>query len=409
MANIVITTHWLDGDVLPFIRIGRLLKLRGHDVTLITHCYFKHLAQLNGLQFEAWDTQEEYNLLLEFMTGGLPSSPESEKLKAFKKQFESISVRIKEYEKVLKHCQNEQTVIVAKSRSSIAAFMVAEKLQLPLATVFMNPMEPVSMLLYSELYGEKDVVEMNQLRENVGLSGISTWLQWHSSGKMAIGLWPEWFTNIEESDWPCKITNIGFPLEIQTNEDTYEIPDNIKQILSSKTPPIIITGGTTKMVNPKFYPMSSQACGLIDRPTILLGRYPELVPDNLPTNVVWCSYLPLQYILPKCAAIIHHGGIGTSAEALKSGIPQLILPFFGDGLYNGKQLKKIGVADCLPVIKWTPEIIKDSIQKLLLDGSKKQCLQYAKEIKQGDSISAACNMIESIIDNHNYIFKLNTL
>ncbi|MFZ2537577.1 MAG: glycosyltransferase [Oscillospiraceae bacterium] len=406
MANIIITTHWLDGDVLPFMRIGRALKHRGHHVTIITHCYFEKTAQLFGLNFEPWDTQEEYNLLIEFMNGGIPSSPESDKLKAFKQQFESIPVRLKEYEKVLKHCQKEHTVIVAKCRSSIGAFLVAEKRQLPLVTIFMNPMEPVSMSTYNELYGSNDIEQMNELRSKVGLEPISSWIQWHSAGMMSLGLWPEWFANQEDFNWPNHILCVGFPVEDQPQFSSYEIPDDIAQLLNGKTPPIIISGGTTKMLNPKFYPASAKACGLMNIPTILLTRYAELVPEILPSNVKWCEYLPLDEILPKCQAIIHHGGIGTSSGSLKCGIPQLVLPFFGDGLFNGRQLKKLGIAECLPVIRWTPEYIKMSLEKLTQVQYKQTCREYQQKMEKTNAIDLACNHIEDIVDNRDYIYHI---
>jgi len=67
MANIVITTHWTDGDVLPFIKIGSELRKRGHRVTLITHCYYKNMAKSQGLDFEAWDSPEQHRQMLEDM------------------------------------------------------------------------------------------------------------------------------------------------------------------------------------------------------------------------------------------------------------------------------------------------------------------------------------------------------
>lgn len=406
MANIIITTHWLDGDVLPFIRIGYALKRRGHTVTIITHCYFEKVARSFGLNFEPWDTQEEYEILIKFMDGGIPSLPDSDKLKAFRNQFESISVRLKEYKKVFKHCQKEHTIIVAKCRSSIGAFMAAEKLQLPLATVFMNPTEPVSMSTYNELYGSNDVEEMNELRKLVGLTPIASWIQWHSAGKMSLGLWPEWFVEQEDFHWPNRILCVGFPTEQQPQASSNKIPDEIEQLLNGDTPPIIISGGTTKMLHPKFYSVTAAACKMMNTPTILLTRYAELVPEKLPSNVKWCEYLPLNEILSKCKTIIHHGGIGTSSEALKCGIPQLILPYFGDGLFNGKQLKKLGVAECLPVIRWTPEYIKYNLEKLSQDQYKTACMQYQRKIENTNAIDTICNHIEHIVDNQDYVYRI---
>ena len=67
MGNVIVVTHWLDGDVVPYIRIAKELKRRGHNVKLITHCYFENMAKMAGLEFQAWDTPEEYAELVDLM------------------------------------------------------------------------------------------------------------------------------------------------------------------------------------------------------------------------------------------------------------------------------------------------------------------------------------------------------
>ena len=231
IGNIVLITHWLDGDVIPFIRIGKELKKRGHEVTLITHCYFESMAKKAGLQFEAWDTKEEYEALVEDMsiTQKRDSNNEGvlllmDRYSEFHQKYEGKEIRLREYEKVKKYCQKENTVILCKNRSSIAAYMVAEELHLPLASVMMNPTEVISILSYEKLFEQKDVPELNDIRKSIGLKPIQTWLQWESSPKMTIALWPKWYDdNLEE--WPSKIDMVGFPLENGKEAFNRQIPE----------------------------------------------------------------------------------------------------------------------------------------------------------------------------------------
>ena len=60
MANILFLTHWTDGDVLPFFKIGRLLKTYGHEITIFTHCVFEDTAKKYGFHFVPIDSQAEY-------------------------------------------------------------------------------------------------------------------------------------------------------------------------------------------------------------------------------------------------------------------------------------------------------------------------------------------------------------
>ena len=60
MANVILVTHWTGGDVYPFIRLGKLLRIEGHDVTILTHCVYEEKAKAAGLRFLPVDTMEEY-------------------------------------------------------------------------------------------------------------------------------------------------------------------------------------------------------------------------------------------------------------------------------------------------------------------------------------------------------------
>src|SRR6185436_13395214 len=89
-------------------------------------------------------------------------------------------------------------------------------------------------------------------------------------------------------------------------------------------------------------------CALLGRRGILLTRHREQVPDNLPREVIHIDYAPFSQLLPRCAALVHHGGIGTSAQALASGVPQLVTPFTHDQPDNAARLKRLGGAEVLP-------------------------------------------------------------
>ena len=62
--NILFTSLGTGGDVLPLLHIGKRLKARGHNVTLLSHCYYRNVALQDGLDFAELDTPEEYAGLL---------------------------------------------------------------------------------------------------------------------------------------------------------------------------------------------------------------------------------------------------------------------------------------------------------------------------------------------------------
>ena len=409
MGNVVIVTHWLDGDVIPFIRIGKELKRRGHPVTLITHCYFEEMAKKAGLRFRSWDTPEEYAELVDEMQGNKTDSSKeksySYEASSFRQKYESIETRLKEY-RIINECCDSGTVILCKNRSSVAAYMVAEKNHLPLATVMMNPTEIPSMLLYEQLEGDHDLPRLNELRKDVELDAVDSWLQWESSAKMTLALWPEWYDGAGEG-WPAKIETVGFPFEKGKEAFAREIPADFSDWLSDHPKPIVITGGTTKCINEKFYESSIAACGLYGRPTVVLSRYREFLPSHMPENVIWYEYLPLDSILPETGLLIHHGGMGTLSGALAAGVPQMVLPCYVDRPYNASLLKKLGVGDYLYPANWEPRKIAEKLRELQDASVREICSQYMTRMRTNNGITVAADHVEMLMRDRSYVYSVN--
>ena len=414
MGNVVLVTHWLDGDVIPFVRVGKELKERGHHVTLITHCHFEKMAREAGIAFEPLDTPKEYQELVDSMNGDMVERESEldevakEKKKEFDRKHESFEVRMKEYNKILKCCDAKDTVVLCKNRSSIAAYMVAEKLHLPLAQVMMNPTEILSSLAYDKLYPTKEVPLCNRLRQEVGLPPITTWLQWESSSKMTLAFWPEWYEKPNEN-WPRPVEAVGFPIEEGKEHVKREIPEEVKKWLAENEKPLLISGGTTKLINPLFYPLSLESCEILQRPTIVLTKYPELLPDKLPKNAIWCDFLPLDEIMPYLGAIIHHGGMGTLSGALRAGVPQMILPCYVDRPYNAALIKELGVGDFLHAIKWDAPSIAKATESLLNSSVREKCKNYSQKMRENRGISNTADKVEEMMNSTTYIYELQTL
>lgn len=411
MGNVVIVTHWLDGDVIPFVRIGKELKKRGHNVTLITHCYFEDMAKKAGIGFRAWDTPEEYALLVEEMkqnkAGDSKANNYSYESSKFRQRYESIDVRLKEFGIISECCKKPDTVILCKNRSSISAYLVAEKYKLPLAVVMMNPTEVSSMLLYEQLEGKNDLQRLNELRKDVDLGAVNSWLQWESSAKMTLALWPKWYDSPDE-EWPSEIEAVGFPFEDGKEAYKREIPDDFTEWLKHNPNPVVITGGTTKCINEKFYENSIKACGISGYPTVVLSRFAEFIPKQLPKNVKWFEYLPLDLIMPYIRVLIHHGGMGTLTGALAAGVPQLILPCYVDRPYNATLIKKLGAGDFLYPANWQPEKIAAMIDELQDVKVRENCRQYVLKMQKNSGITIVADRVEQMMKDTRFVYSINS-
>lgn len=376
---------------------------RGHNVTLLTHCCYEKLAHDAGLGFRAWETPEQYSEFIENLNAEIDSIRSLDAIDAFRHKYESNEIRLSEYEKIVSCCDSQDTVIVAKNRSSLSAFLAAEKLALPIACVFMNPLEIHSMITFHNLFSDKLKREANELRRELKLPPVTSWMDWQSSTNMNIALWPEWFSPVGEG-WRKPIIPVGFPIPDPYKADQVPVTPDMQHILNDQEKPILISGGTGKMIKPEFYPVSVEACRLSGKKAILLTRYEEMVPKNMHSSIQWVKHIPnLSSVMHTMGAVIHHGGIGTLSGAAMAGTPQLILGHYVDRPLNGARAKELGIAEYLPPALWEPEIISQSISKITSYSFTEGCKKFARNINKAENpIKRVCTMLEEIVDHHQY-------
>jgi UDP:flavonoid glycosyltransferase YjiC (YdhE family) len=96
--------------------------------------------------------------------------------------------------------------------------------------------------------------------------------------------------------------------------------------------------------------------------------------------VLYADYVPLELLLDRCSAIVHHGGRGTAAQALLSGTPQLLYPRLDEQRENARQLKRLGVCEVLQVEGLSGEKLADDLRKLTSDsGILAKCRDIARK------------------------------
>src|SRR5262249_61568345 len=126
-------------------------------------------------------------------------------------------------------------------------------------------------------------------------------------------------------------------------------------------PPMMFTLGTSHGNDPgDFYERSFQTAEMLGRRAVFLGLDGALgenahaVRRSLPPTMIGAGYVPHSLIFPYAEAVVHHGGVGTTAQALRAGKPQLITPFAGDQPDNAMRMCRLGVARQLAPNAYTP-------------------------------------------------------
>ena len=351
-----------DGDVYRFLALGLELRKRGYRVTLATHEHFAPHAHAGGLDFKPIVSATETERLLDQRDFWHPLKS------ALIVARWGARLIPRQYE-ILKELSAPEGTFLVAGPGVIAARVVQEHAKVPLVSLILQPWiipslhaPPVIMGgltlphwmprpiggLYFQLIHQIGArlmgAEFRRLRASLGLKPIRRMFRWWFSPELVIGLFPEWF-GPPQPDWPPQICLAGFPLS--DGQTGIGLPEKLLRFCNQGTPVIAFTFGTGMRHATALFQQAIQACRLLQKRAVLLTSFPSQLPADLPDFVLHCEFAPFQELFPLCAAVVHHGGIGTVAKALAAGTPQLIIPFAFDQQDNALRVKKLGAGTWL--------------------------------------------------------------
>ena len=374
----LLVSHGTDGDVLPFIGLGRLLAGRGHEVTVLTHAPYAELAGRAGLDFVAIDTEQEYEQQLADTAGLLAGRAPGRWLEFYRRNG-LFAQALLEYRALVERHVPGRTVLIGRHSSAVSVLMAAEQLGAPAAWVAVSPVqlmaEEGARLLYATMLRAG-------LAEVAAAAGLGPgWAAHEAVPDLEVGLWPEWFDRAGARS-PSRVRLTGFPL---ADDHPRPLDAATAELLAER--PVLVSGGTGRMMHPRFYEVAVEACRRADRPALLVVRHRDLVPAALPDGLHWVPALPFHSVMPLAGVLLHHGGIGTLARALTAGTPQVILAHGVDRPDNAERLAAVGLAQWLPVDAWDPDAVAE-----LLTGARP-----GRPVTGGDGLAGAATAVEGLL------------
>jgi UDP:flavonoid glycosyltransferase YjiC (YdhE family) len=389
--NFILFSVGSGGDVMPFVQIGRRLTQRGHRVTLFSHCQYEETAKRASLELIALDTAEEY---AEFVADQhLLNGPEG--IPRFIRRHALAKV-IRHYELIADANKAGNTIAITRDLFDTAPRLAAEKLALPLRWIFGNPLQAATWKLRERLFADLLRSDVDRIRVALGLPRAPDAKPFAYCGSANPGLWPEWFA-ASDPGLPFEVVPVGFVIDKDARDG--EIPRGINDAIRSCATSVLISAGTGMYLADDFYAASAEACRRLNVLGILVAQHGEQLPGDYPGCIKWIGYLPFGKLMREVKAVIHHGGIGTLANALAAGVPQLVLAKGADRPDNAARLKELGVAEFLPPPKWQPSIIADALLSLIQSQAvRESCRELAGRMKDSDSVTAACEVLEQARD-----------
>ncbi|MEC5384799.1 nucleotide disphospho-sugar-binding domain-containing protein [Uliginosibacterium sp. H3] len=124
-----------------------------------------------------------------------------------------------------------------------------------------------------------------------------------------------------------------------------KLPRTLEEFLTAGEAPIGFTPGSAMAFGKPFFERALSACEQLGRRAVFITPFDEQMPwhgGTMPAFVHHARYVPFDALVPRLAAFVHHGGIGTTAQTLHAGVPQLITPFAHDQFDNAARVARLG-------------------------------------------------------------------
>ena len=422
ILNLVLMTAGTYGDVKPFIVLSRALMARGHRVCLAAENTNEEMVKEAGVEFRSL---MKMSRTPPKPSGGLVAALQRswlvEGFTGWRRRRGWLQGLVEPaYELVEDRLTPGNTVIVAKA-TIFGARLAQEKLGVPLATVHLStgtirsaydapglPLPNASTIPQRWVkrgawalidYYVKLVVEpgMNRIRSKLQLPPLKRPLmRWMNSPDQVLGFFPGWYGE-PQPDWPSNFHTIGFPLVGGTEEDSPALSDELAAFLEEGEPPVVFTLGSSRREIRRFFQVSVEACILSGRRALLQTPHADYVPPDLPGTIRHVTYMPYRSVFPKVAAVVHNGGIGTTALALAAGIPQIIMPIAEDHRENGARVKRLNAGRVISSSSYSVAKLNEQLGKLLeSDTVAEACRGFRDRIKETEPIREACLLIEEL-------------
>ena len=417
--NILIQIIGSRGDVQPFIALGKELKERyRHRVRVATHPTFKGFVQGNGLEF--FSLGGDPSELMAFMVKNPGLIPGMESLKAgdVTKRRQGMWEMLlggwraciepgdgMSYQPAIGGGNNVPQgqpfvadAIIANP-PSFAHIHCAERLGIPLHLMFTMPWSPTSAFPHPLANIQSSNVEpnltnflsyalvdmmtwqglgnlVNKFREGtLGLEPVSTMWVPGMISRLRVPHTYCWSRTLirKPNHWPSQIKISGF--YFLSLAFSYSPPPELERFLNAGPPPVYIGFGSIVVDDPNALTqkildaVSYVGCrALVSKGWGGVGTSELDIPDN----VMLLGNCPHDWLFPRYAAVVHHGGAGTTAAGIRWGKQTVICSFFGDQPFWGAMVAKAGAGpNYIPHEQLTSQNLAEAIQVVL--GKEMQC------------------------------------
>ncbi|KAJ5699402.1 hypothetical protein N7536_002415 [Penicillium majusculum] len=402
--NVVIQVVGSRGDVQPFVALGNELKRHGHRVRLATHDMFESFVRDSGLEFYPIGGDPRELMAYMVKTPGLIPSMES--FRAGEIRRKRIMIR-----EMLNGCWEScikpdlvtghpfvADAIIANP-PSFAHVHCAQALSIPVHLMFTMPWSSTKSFPHPlanfkadspdqgfKNYASYDLVNwltwqgvgdvVNRWRKDLDLDEVAMFEGPHLAEILKVPFTYCWSPALvpKPLDWPSYIDVCGFFFR---DAPAYDPPSDLQVFLSSGPPPIYIGFGSIVLGDP--FRINAAILDAVNAAgvRVIISKGWSNLGGNNSENVYFIGDCPHEWLFQHVAAVVHHGGAGTTACGLRNARPTIIVPFFGDQPFWGAMVAAAGAGPApIPHQELNADILAEGIRYCFT----KQAITAASEI-----------------------------
>lgn len=424
MARILLTTHGSSGDLNPFLALGYGLRARGHDVRFAVPDRLAVTVTAEGFAVQRLSDEEETALApYAHQIYGATRSITRRAVPAKDLFAKSVIPTLRTKVEELRAAAAEADLLVAVAHQH-AASIVADLTRIPWVTVVLSPLflpsrsfPPIALPMtpprplqrfanqFAWTIGAamlRRVADrpINVIRAEYGLAPRRNVLLNgnHSHTLTALAVSPAFLP--PPPDWPPSVHVTGFCF--WDTPAGWEEPEELSAFLDSTVPVVAVCSGSmAPTIRDAFSPFFQTSVAAVLRSgarALVIGAAPGVLPDPLPDDVCAVPFAPFSHIFPRCATVIHHGGIGTVAQALRAGVPMLVVPWGVDQFLSGMQVERIGAGRWMRRSTFTSDRVVPILDALVHQGHYRACVQaLADRIAHEDGVRTLCTALEALL------------
>ena len=419
--RIVFTTFGTLGDVNPLIALALEMRRRGHDPVLAAPELFRRRVEPLGIGFHRIRPDQDPNdsrliAMIYDIKKGTERGLREFLFPAIRESYEDLVAAV---------TADGGADLLVSGELAYAGPIVAEVTGIPWASYVLAPFsffsvyDPPVLPPYPTLSKAQSLVPgmghliarfaryvtrkwsepIYALREELGLPpGDDPIFEAKFSTDLVLALFSSAIGE-PQPDWPASTRTTGF-LFYDGDAGKMGLSPKLEAFLRAGPPPIVFTLGSAAVLDAgDFYEQSALAAEqLKERAVLLVGDDPRNLPAlRVPDSICIVEYAPYSQLFPRASLIVHQGGVGTTAQALRAGKPMLVMPYSHDQPDNARRVRRLGVAKVIQRHRYLAEAAAGLIREMLAEPKyTERAAQIGVQVRAENGLREAGDALEEL-------------